>query len=546
MINKLITGLILFLVLSCSRAFSQETGDIFVNSQPVGATVFLDGKKLGTTPLPVNKIPKGKHTLKIILKDQQEVIKEIDIVPGPTKPIHIVFQEREGGLVITSSPAGAKVFLDEVYVGKSPVNLKLVLSGKHTLNVTMEGYDTYSEKINIKSGEIENIKVTLKPEADENNPAENGKLTIRTLPPDADIYIDGNVTGRSPLIALSVTEGNHIIKAIKSGYESKTREIGIKKGEEKEVKITLNKAKKSFPFLYIITGIITILCILWLVKKVFIKTGLHGKDKIVGNYKITGKIADDSFFTIYRGVHCHTGQEVTIKIPLPYLAQDPVFIKYFQEEMEIWKGLNHPNIVTVYDYGSEKNLYIAMESVKSRRLDEIIPKNSPIDLKEAVDIIYQLTLALSYGQAKGVIHGDLKPSNILITETDHVKIDNYCICRDLYGYSINSIGVYKGQMQYMAPEKLEKKSMDFKTDLFSLGIIFYRLLTGELPFEGDTPNMILESHYYKKIIPVKTFNDSVPDRIQELILNMVQIDPAQRHKSPEQLMKLLKGIKDNL
>lgn len=544
MINKLLTGLILFFILFCP-AFSQETGGIFVNSQPVGATVFLDGKNVGTTPLPLYKIPEGKHTLKITLKDQQEVIKEIDIVPGPTKTINIVFQEREGGLSVTSTPAGARVFLDEVYVGKSPVNLKLVLSGKHTMNVTMEGYETYSETITIKSGEIKNININLKAVSDVNNPGESGRLTIRTLPPDADIYIDNNVTGRSPLVELPVAPGNHIIKAIKSGYESKTREIEIKKEEKKEIKITLNKAKSSFPLLYVITGIIIIICIV-LAKKVFIKTGLQGKDKIVGNYKITGKISDDSFFTIYRGIHCHTGQEVIIKIPLPYLAQDPVFIKYFQEEMEIWKGLNHPNIVSVYDYGSEKNLYIAMESVKSRRLDEIIPKNSPIDLKEAVDIIYQLTLALSYGQAKGVIHGDLKPSNILITETDHVKVDNYCICRDLYGYSINSIGVYKGQMQYMAPEKLEKKSMDFRSDLFSLGIIFYRLLTGELPFEGDTPNMILESHYYKKIIPVKTFNESVPDRVQDLILNMVQIDPAQRQKTPEQLMKLLKGIKDNL
>jgi len=545
LINKFITGLILFFLLTCP-AFSMATGDIFVNSQPVGATVFLDGKNVGTTPLPVYKIPQGKHTLKITLKDQQEVIKEIEIKPGPTKTIHIVFQEREGGLSVTSTPSGAKVFLDEVYVGKSPVNLKLVLSGKHTINVTMEGYETYSETITIKSGEIENININLKPVSDGNNPAENGRLTIRTLPPDADIYIDNNVTGRSPLVELSVAPGNHMIKVIKSGYDTKTREIEIKKGEKKEVKITLNEAKKTFPLLYIITGIIIIVCIVMACKKIFIKTGLHGKDKIVGNYKITGKISEDSFFTIYKGIHCHTGQEVIIKIPLPYLAQDPVFIKYFQEEMEIWKGLNHPNIVNVYDYGSEKNLYIALEFVKSRRLDEIIPKNSPIDLKEAIDIIYQLTLALSYGQAKGVIHGDLKPSNILITETDHVKVDNYCICRDLYGYSINSIGVYKGQMQYMAPEKLEKKSMDFRSDLFSLGIIFYRLLTGELPFEGDTPNMILESHYYKKIIPVKTFNESVPDRIQELILNMVQIDPAQRQRSPEQLMKLLKGIKDNL
>ncbi|MEQ8173311.1 MAG: PEGA domain-containing protein, partial [Candidatus Eremiobacterota bacterium] len=133
MINKLLTGLILFFILFCP-AFSQETGGIFVNSQPVGATVFLDGKNVGTTPLPLYKIPEGKHTLKITLKDQQEVIKEIDIVPGPTKTINIVFQEREGGLSVTSTPAGARVFLDEVYVGKSPVNLKLVLSGKHTMN----------------------------------------------------------------------------------------------------------------------------------------------------------------------------------------------------------------------------------------------------------------------------------------------------------------------------------------------------------------------------------------------------------------------------
>jgi hypothetical protein len=539
-------GLILFLILSC-QAFALETGDIFVNSQPVGATVFLDGKNLGTTPLPVYKIPGGKHTLRIVLKDQQEVIKEIDITPGPARTIHIVFQEREGGLVVTSVPTGAKIFLDEVYVGKSPVNLKLVLSGKHTLNVTMEGYETSSETINIKSGEIKNINIILKSVSDRNNPAKNGKLTIRTLPPDADIYIDNNVTGRSPLIKISISSGSHSIKIAKNDYETKTREIEIKEGEEKEIKITLNKAKKSSSLLYIIIpGLLFFIILLIIYLKKRKKGNLYGQDKIIGNYRITGKISDDSFFTIYKGTHCHTGQDVTIKIPFPYLSQDPFFMKYFQEEVEIWKSLNHPNIVSIYDYGYEKNPYIALEFVKSRRLDEIIPKNSPIDFKKAVDIIYQTTVALSYGQAKGVTHGDLKPSNILITETDHVKIDNYCIYRDLYGYSINSIGVYKGKMQYMSPEKLGKKSMDFRSDLYSLGIIFYRLLTGELPFEGDTPNMILESQHYKKIIPVTTFNHHVPEQIEELIFNLVQVDPAQRPKSLEQLMKLLKGIKDNL
>jgi eukaryotic-like serine/threonine-protein kinase len=187
-------------------------------------------------------------------------------------------------------------------------------------------------------------------------------------------------------------------------------------------------------------------------------------------------------------------------------------------------------------------IYVATEMIEAKNLEEIIA-NTSMNLKQILDIIYQISLVLSYTQGKNVVHGDLKPSNILITEQGQVKLNNFCICKDLYTYSIDSIGFYKGQLDYMAPEKLEKKPIDFRADLFSLGIIFYRLLTGDLPFEGETPYMLLESQHYKEI---NLFNTEIPEQIKEIVLNLLQRELSHRVKSAEQLMKRLKGIKDNL
>jgi len=236
-----------------------------------------------------------------------------------------------------------------------------------------------------------------------------------------------------------------------------------------------------------------------------------------------------------------------LKVPLPYLAEDPIFLSLFTENLKDFKSLNHPHIVNLYDCSAEKSsIYVATEFFEGETIEEIISRHKKLDLRQIVNIIYQTSLALSYAHGKNIIHGDLQPSRIIINKEGQIKVNDFCIYKDIYYHTINSIGVYKGNILYMASEKLEKKAVDFRADLFSLGVIFYRLLTGELPYEGETPHLLLESQYYKEIRVLPSFNIKIPEKIKEVVLNLIQIDPYQRGKSTEQIMKLLKGIKDNL
>ena len=380
-------------------------------------------------------------------------------------------------------------------------------------------------------------------------------LTIRTRPPDAEIYIDDKFEGNSPLIDIALKEGKHNVKILKSGFETIVKEIEINSEKKEEITINLTETKgiinRNNHILYL-AGIIIIIIIIAAIigiKKLFIdsKSGDASGPGIDGSYNPESKISEDSFFTAYKGKHKSTGQRAIIKRPLPYLSQDPVFAKFFQENIKDARSLDHPNIIKVYECGSEKkSLYIVTEYFKAKTLEEIVSSGKKLDLKKIVDVIFQASLALSYAKGKNIIHGDLKLSNILINKDGQIKINDFCIYKDLYSHSINSIGVYKGEINYMAPEKLEKKPVDFRADLFSLGIIFYRLLTGELPFEGETPHLLLESQYYKEIRSITPPGLNLPTKIKEIIGDLIQIDPYQRGKSTEQIMKLLKGIKGNL
>jgi len=544
--------ILIILLIVIYPSYAVETGTIFITSQPVGATVIMDGKNVGNTPLPLHKISKGKHQIKIILKGYKEITKEINVLPDNTITKNFVLQQGDGSIEIKSKPQNARVIFDKTDIGKTPVKLNKVPAGTHLISISMEGYKTYVQKVNVESGETTRINILL--ESLEYVDAKFSKLTIKTLPPDAFIYIDEKFIGKSPLLEITIETGKHTMKISKTGYKVKKIDMEVKdENKINEIKVSLQKSK-NFNQNYFSVIIPLVIIFLFILVVIFKKKrsssikSVYSDKKIrsVGKYTINNKIFEDNFFTVYKGKHKNTNNEVFIKLPLTHLVQDPTFNKYFQENMEIWKGLQHPNIVSVYEYGLEKTLYITTEFIKGKNLEEIISENEIINLKQSLDIIYQITLALSYAQAKSVIHGDLKPADIFLTTSGQVKINDFSIYKDLYSYSINSIGFYKGQMQYMAPEKLEKKPLDFRTDLFSLGIILYRLFTGELPFEGDTPHMLLESQYYKEITPMKTFNPEVPDQIQEITLNLIQIDPNQRIKSIEQLIKLLKGIKDNL
>jgi len=561
--------LIIAFLLTIIVSYASGTGSIFITTQPVGATVFLDGSRIGDTPLPLGGIPVGKHNLKVSLKNYEDVGREIEVTNDDTLTINIIMEEKEeispGTVIVNSNPKNAIVNFDKVNIGKTPAKLENVSEGPHDIEIILEGYKSHSEKINVVTGEtitlevnlssIEIIPPDLSPSPKETkNSGEDVFLTIRTRPPDAQIYINGKLSGNSPQIDIPVKPGKYDIKIVKSGFQTHKEEIEVSNKSSGEILISLEKSegfdiKTGAHYIYIFI-ILVILAIIFLVAVKFIFSGQKSFKKgliIEEKYNIESQRGEDSFFMIYKGSQKSSGTEVMLKVPLPYLAEDPIFLSLFTENLKDFKSLNHPHIVNLYDCSAEKSsIYVATEFFEGETIEEIISRHKKLDLRQIVNIIYQTSLALSYAHGKNIIHGDLQPSRIIINKEGQIKVNYFCIYKDIYYHTINSIGVYKGNILYMASEKLEKKAVDFRADLFSLGVIFYRLLTGELPYEGETPHLLLESQYYKEIRVLPSFNIKIPEKIKEVVLNLIQIDPYQRGKSTEQIMKLLKGIKDNL
>jgi hypothetical protein len=379
---------------------------------------------------------------------------------------------------------------------------------------------------------------------------DTGSVFITSQPIGASVYINGRHIGHTPLPINDLSKGQHTLILDMENYKEVAKTITVTSKSKLTVNIILqrkdncrNQIKNRGKLIYIciIFFIIFLPLSITLLSR---KYGICKKIKlplINGDYNITGKSSEDSFYTIYRGKHKFKEQEVSIKIPV---LADPLFIKLFHKNTELWKGLSHPNIISVYDYRTdEKPQYLVSEYIEAFTLEDIIIEN--IDITQIVDIIFQISLAIGYSQVKNVIHGDIRPSNILITESGQVKLNNFCIY-DLYNYTVSNKGIYKEDIHYMSPEKLETKKQDIKSDLFSIGIIFYKLLTGKLPFEGDNPNKLLESYNYKKPLSVRNINAELSEEIDELVANLIEINPAKRLKSIEMLMMKLKGIKDSL
>jgi len=266
-----------------------------------------------------------------------------------------------------------------------------------------------------------------------------------------------------------------------------------------------------------------------------------------GRYEIIEELGKGGMGRVYRVEDKKVKEEVALKLIKPEIASDKKTIQRFRNELTTARKIRHKNVCAMFDLGEEKGShYITMDFIPGQDLKGLIKQSGQLAVGTTIKIAKQMIEGLAEAHRLGVVHRDLKPSNIMIDKEGGARIMDFGIARSLKGKGITGAGVMIGTPEYMSPEQVEGKEVDQRSDIYSLGIILYEMLTGSLPFEGDTPFTIGVKH--KSEIPKdpKEINPQIPDDLSGLILKCMQKDKENRYQEAGELLTELNNIEQGI
>ena len=265
---------------------------------------------------------------------------------------------------------------------------------------------------------------------------------------------------------------------------------------------------------------------------------------ISGRYSIISTIGTGGMSVVYKAKDEKTGRIVALKILKDEYRKDADFIKRFRHEATAAQSLSHPNIVKLYTVGSDQDTqYITMEYINGRTLSEIIRDEGPLSETRCVRYAVKILDALSHAHKKGIIHRDIKPDNILIDEDDNVKVADFGIARmagSKEGSVTTNSNIVVGSVHYVSPEQAQYNEADARSDIYSMGIVLYEMLTGTVPFDGDTPVAIALQHIKTLPSSMRLINKNISKGLDEVVLKALQKKPEMRYQTAANLSKDLK------
>lgn len=265
-----------------------------------------------------------------------------------------------------------------------------------------------------------------------------------------------------------------------------------------------------------------------------------------GRYQIIEKVGSGGMAEVYRGFDSTLGRNVAIKVLHRQYAQEPGFVARFRHEAQAAAGLNHPNVVSVHDWGSEDDIYyLIMEFLNGRNLKEIIGERGPLSLELIVDIGRQVAAALQYAHKHNIIHRDVKPHNIFITDDGEVKVTDFGIARS-GSSTLTQTGSVLGTAHYLSPEQAQGEEIGLTSDVYSLGVVLYEMATGRVPFEGDSPVAVALKHVHEMPTSPRSLNPDVPENLDSVILRAMAKHPADRYQSAAELREDLGRVTEGL
>ncbi len=269
--------------------------------------------------------------------------------------------------------------------------------------------------------------------------------------------------------------------------------------------------------------------------------------KVIGNrYEILEKIGEGGMATVYKARCNILKRYVAVKVLRDEFTTDEEFIKRFNSEAQSAASLTHPNIVSIYDVGQEENVYyIVMELVQGKTLKEIINEDGVLPWKWSVNIAIQVASALEMAHRNNIVHRDIKPHNIIITEEGIAKVTDFGIAKAVSNSTITAFGTTIGSVHYFSPEHARGGYTDAKSDIYSLGVVMYEMLTGRVPFDADTPVSIALKHMQEKPVEPIKLNPSIPLAINKIIMKAMEKDISLRYQSATEMLKdLSMSLKD--
>jgi serine/threonine protein kinase len=254
-----------------------------------------------------------------------------------------------------------------------------------------------------------------------------------------------------------------------------------------------------------------------------------GKRKI-GPYRLAELIGVGSVGTIHCAVDTRSKTRVALKLLLPEVSQDENIASRFKREMVVLERLDHPHIIKYYGGDQHHDqLYYAMELVEGGSVKRVLQENGRLPWREAVEIGRQVASALQHAHNHGVIHRDLKPGNLFLTETGKIKLGDFGIARDTHSADLTGHGMTVGTYAYMSPEQIHgERKVTGKADLYSFGCVLYEMLTGKQPFEGDNFAQIFSQHLNKTPAPLAERGVQCPEALSNLVFKLLEKDPEQR------------------
>lgn len=274
-----------------------------------------------------------------------------------------------------------------------------------------------------------------------------------------------------------------------------------------------------------------------------------GLDNLVGQtlgqYQVLEKIGEGGMAAVYRAWQPSLQRYVALKVLHPYLLKDAEFVERFKQEAIIAANLRHHNIVTIYEVGQDKGrIFIAMEFIEGRSLGEIIASEGAMALDRAIDVVAQVASALDYAHKHGVIHRDIKPANILLTNEGRAVITDFGIAKALtesgFMPKLTQVGTVLGTPAYMSPEQIQGQVLDYRSDLYSLGIVVYEMLSGRTPFGGATTALL---YAQVNLVPpdIRALNPQLPAHVSSALSVMLAKNPSDRFPSATAFVQALKG-----
>src|SRR5213078_749828 len=265
-----------------------------------------------------------------------------------------------------------------------------------------------------------------------------------------------------------------------------------------------------------------------------------------GRYRIIRKLGAGGMANVYLAEDQELGRQVAIKILDGRHAADNSFIERFRREAKNAAGLSHPNIVSIYDRGeAEGTYYIAMEYLDGRSLKELIISRGSAPVRTAIEYSRQILGAIGFAHRHGIVHRDIKPHNVLVGPEGRLKVTDFGIARS--GASqMTEVGSIIGTAQYLSPEQARGSPVDQTSDLYSVGVVLFEMLTGQVPFTGDTPLEIAMKHLSEVPKPPSDLRPEVPHDLDLVVLRALGKDPADRYESAEEMSADLKRVLDGL